>query len=106
MKNGVLPLNEKTLEKLKQKHPQRRDADPETMLLDKPEEIHPIKFDSIDAKNVRMAALKTRVEQDHLDLMLTAGWKRIFTSNQFGDSTDDLWKTFAKVIKKLCAVEN
>ena len=105
MKNGILPLNKKTLEQLKQKHPQRRDADPEIMLPDKPEEIHPIKFDSIDAENVRKAALKTRggAGPSGLD---ADGWKRIFTSNQFGDSTDDLCKTFAEVIKKLCAVEN
>ena len=37
MKNSVLPLNKKSLEQLKQKHPQRRDADPEIMLPDKPE---------------------------------------------------------------------
>ena len=99
MKNGVLPLNKKTLEQLKQKHPQRRDADPEIMLPDKPEEIHPIKFDSIDAENVRKAALKTRggAGPSGLD---ADGWKRIFTSNQFEDSTDDLCKTFAEVIKK------
>ena len=105
MKNGVLPLNKKTLEQLKQKHPQRRDADPEIMLPDKPEEIHPIKFDSIDAENVRKAALKTRggAGPSGLD---ADGWKRIFTSNQFGDSTDDLCKTFAEVIKKLFTVEN
>ena len=30
------------------------------MLPDKTEEIHPIKFDSIDAENVRKAALRTR----------------------------------------------
>ena len=89
MKNGVLPLNKKTLEQLKQKHPQRRDADPEIMLPDKPEEIHPIKFDSIDAENVRKAALKMRggAGPSGLD---ADGWKKIFTSNQFGDSTDDL----------------
>ena len=105
MKNGVLPLNKITLEQLKKKHPQRRDADPEIMLADKPEEIHPIKFDSIDAENVRKAALKTRggAEPSGLD---ADGWKRIFASNQFGDSTDDLCKTFAEVIKKLCTVEN
>ena len=105
MKNGVLPLNKKTLEQLKQKHPQRRDADPEIMLPDKPEEIHPIKFDSIDAENVRKAALKTRggAGPSGLD---ADGWKRIFTSNQFEYSTDDLCKTFAEVIKKLCTVEN
>ena len=69
----VLPLNKKTLEQLKQKHPQRRDADPEIMLPDKPEEIHPITFHSINAENVRKAASKRWVEQDHLGLMLTAG---------------------------------
>ena len=37
MKNSVLPLNKKSLEQLKQNHPQRRDADPEIMLPDKPE---------------------------------------------------------------------
>ena len=56
------------------------------MLPDKPGEIHPIKFDSIDAENVRKAALKTRggAGPSGLD---ADGWKRIFTSNQFGDST-------------------
>ena len=105
MENGVLPL--KTLEqlKLKQKHPQRRDADPEIMLPDKPEEIHPIKFDSIDAENVRKAPLKTRGGAGRSGLDVD-GWKRIFTSNQFGDRTDDLCKTFAEVIKRLCTVEN
>ena len=105
MKNGVLPLNKKTLEQLKQKHPQRRDADPEIMLPDKPGEIHPIKFDSTDAENVRKEALKTRggARPSGRD---ADGWKRIFTSNQFGDRTDDLCKTFAGVIKRLCTVEN
>ena len=102
MKNGILPLNKKTLEQLKQKHTQRRDANPEIMLPDKPEEIHPIKFDSIDAENVRKAALKTRGGAE-LD---ADGWKRIFTSNQFVDNTGDLCKTFGEVIKKLCTVEN
>ena len=68
MKN-VLPLNKKTLEQLKQKHPQRRDADPEIMLPDKPEETHPIKF----LKMLEKQLSKRWVEQDHLDLMLTAG---------------------------------
>ena len=105
MKNGVLPLNKKTLEQLKQKHPQRHDGDPEIMLPDKPGEIHPIKFGSIDAENVRKAALKTSGGAGPSGLEAD-GWKRIFTSNQFRDSTDDLCKTFAEVIKKLCTVEN
>ena len=104
MKN-VLSLNKKTLEQLKQKHPQRRDADPEIMLPGKPEEIHPIKFHSINAENVRKAALKKMggAGPSGLD---ADGWKRIFTLSQIGDSTDDLCKTFAEVIKKLCTVKN
>ena len=34
------------------------------------------------------------------------GWKRIFTSNQFGKSSNDLCKTLAEVIKKLCTTED
>ena len=105
MINSVLPLNKKTLEQLKQKHPQRRDADPKITLPDKPEEIHTIKFDSVDAKDVRKAAFKRRGGPGPSGLYAD-GWKKIFTSNQFGDSTDDLYKTFAEVIKKLCAVGN
>ena len=70
------------------------------MLPDKPEEMHPIKFDFIDAENVRKAALKTREGAGPSGLDAD-GWKRIFTSNQFGDSIGDLCKTFAEVIKKL-----
>ena len=107
MRNGnvVLPLNKKTREQLKQKHHQRRDVDSEIMLPVKPEEIDTIKFDSIDAENVRKAALKTRGEAGPSGLDADFR-KRIFISNQFADSTDDLCKTFAEVIKKLCTVEN
>ena len=75
------------------------------MLPDKQEKFQPIKFDSIDAENVRKVALKMRggAGPSGLD---ADGWKKIFTSNQFGDSTDDLWKTFTEVMKKLCIVEN
>ena len=60
---------------------------------------------SIDAENVTKAALKARggAGPSGLD---ADGWKRIFTLNQFGDSADDLWKTFTEVIKKLSTVEN
>ena len=28
------------------------------------------------------------------------GWKKILTLNQFGNSSNNLWKTFAEVVKK------
>ena len=56
-------------------------------------------------KKVRKTTHKTRggTEPSGLDI---EGWKRLFTSTPFGDSTNDLCNTFAEVIKKLCAVEN
>ena len=51
MKNGIFYLIKKTFQQLK-KHPPRRNADPEGLLPDKPDQIQPIKFVSIDAENV------------------------------------------------------
>ena len=105
MMNGILSLTEKTLQQLEQKYPPRRNADPEVLLPDKPEAVHPIKFSTIDAESVRKVTLKTRggAGPSGLD---PEGWKRLFTSTQFGDSTTDLCNIFAEVIKKLCTVEN
>ena len=44
MKNCILPVTEKTLEQLNPKHPSRRNVDPEVLLPNKPEELHPFKF--------------------------------------------------------------
>ena len=43
-----------------QKHPHGKDAHPEVLLPDIPEEIHPSKFHSIDAESIKKAILKTK----------------------------------------------
>ena len=48
MPNGILPLNDNTLNQLKQKHPQGKKADVEILLTDNPEKVHPIKLECID----------------------------------------------------------
>ena len=73
MKNVVLPLNKKTLKQLKQKHLQRRDADTEIMLPDKPEQSIRLSSFPSTQKMLEKQLLKRWVEQNHLDLMLTAG---------------------------------
>ena len=62
------------------------------------EEIQPIKFHSIDAKSVKKAILKTKVTARPSGLDVD-DWKRILTLNQSGNSSNDLRKTFAEVIK-------
>ena len=56
-------------------------------------------------KNVRKAALKMRSGAGPSGLD-AGSWKKISTSNQFGDSTDDFCKTFVEMIEKLCTVKS
>ena len=73
MQKGILPLDDKTLKLLHQKHPSPMKASEEVLLPDKPEVIHPIKFENIDGETVRKAALKTKGALDHLVWTLMAG---------------------------------
>ena len=65
--------NDQNLHQIKQKQPHNKDADPELLLPDIPEEIHPIKFHSIDAESVKKSILKTNVQQEFLVFMQMAG---------------------------------
>ena len=78
MKYGILSLTEKSVQQLKQKHPPRCNGDPEVLLPEKSEEVHPIKFASIDAESVTKTTRKTRggAGPSGLD---AEGWKRLFT---------------------------
>ena len=72
IQNGILPLIDQTLNQIKQKCPHGKDADPEVLLPDIPEEIHQIKFHSSDAESVKKAILKIKMLHD-LVLMQMAG---------------------------------
>ena len=82
MKNRILPLTENKLQHLKQ------NIHLDAILIQKyyyqtPEEGHPIKFASINAEYVRKATLKTRGQAGPSGLD-AEGWKKLFTSSQFG----------------------
>lgn len=52
--------NEKTLNQLRQKHSQGKEAELDILLTDTPEQVHAIKFDATDADLVKNAAFETR----------------------------------------------
>ena len=79
MKNGILPLTGKTLNQLKLKHPEGKQASQEILLTDTPETIHPIKFESIDVEKIQKAAVKTQGGSGPSG-MDADGWKQILTS--------------------------
>ena len=105
MQNGILPLNDDTLNLLKQKHPQASEAAEDVLLPDEPEVIHAIKFENIDAETVRKAATRTRGGSGPSG-MDADGWRRLFTSNCFKQSSADLCTAFAAVIRKLCTISD
>ena len=84
MQNGILPLNDQTLYHINQKHPHSKDADPEVLLPDISEEIHPIKSHSIDVGSVKKAILKTKGVAGSSGLDADR-WKRNLTSNQLSN---------------------
>ena len=89
MRNGVSPLNEKTLELLRQKHPKASPATESVLLTDHTEKVHPIKFENITEESVRKAGLKTKVRSGP-SAMDAERWRRILASKQFGNSSSDL----------------
>ena len=105
MQNGILPLNEQTLQLLKQKHPEATTATEEILLPDEPEIMHPIKYDKIDAELIRKAAIKTKCGAGPSGID-GDGWRRILASKNFSRTSDDLCKACASVIKRHCVEEN
>ena len=103
MKNGILPLNEQTLNLLKQKHPKVSKASEEVLLPDIPEIVHQMKFENITEDTVRKAIMKTKGGSGPSG-MDADGWRRLFISKSFGQNSIDLCKAFARVIRKLCTV--
>ena len=101
MENGILPLNKDTLSKLIQKHPKGKTASQDILLNGPLQNIHPVKFQSIDEKMIRKAVTKTKGGSGPSGVD-TDGWRRILASNNFGTSSSDLRKAFANVVRKLC----
>lgn len=52
MQYRILPLNEETVLKLKTKHPQAVNPEPEVLLPDGVPNVHPIRFEIIPAEDV------------------------------------------------------
>ena len=63
--------------------------------------IHPVKFQSINEEMIRKAAIRTKGDSGPSG-MNDGGWRAILPSNNFGTSSSDLCKLFAHVVRKLC----
>ena len=60
MKNWILPLNNKTLNNLKEKHQESKDANNAVLLTSASQRIHPKQFAGINEEMVKKAAIKLK----------------------------------------------
>ena len=104
MVNGVLPLDDNTLNSLKQKHPKSQPACEETLINGDPPVIHPVVFEDINEELVRKAAIRTKGGSGPSGLDAD-GWRRILTSKAYGTCASDLRKSIAEFIKYICINE-
>ena len=74
MHNGILPLNDDTIQKLRQKHPAPKKASNTVMLPDEPKKIHNIIVEKINVEIIQTAVMRTReVEVVPREWMLMVG---------------------------------
>ena len=94
MSGGILPLDDKTLDLLIQKHPEPRNISDDVLLQGPIQQIHPTMFNAIDTKG---GSGPSGIDAD--------GWKKILVSKVYGDMGEYLRKAFSKFIIKTCTTD-
>ena len=101
MGHGMLPLEQETISQLVLKHPQKSCASEDVLINGPLEQVHPVRFESINEELIRTAAIKTKGKSGPSG-MGADRWRRILASNSFSTANSNLLKAFVNVVKKLC----
>ena len=78
--NEILPLKDKPLQLLHEKHPESKEATRDILLQRPIRQVHPVVYDDLDEALLMKAAMKTKggPEPSGLD---ADDWRRILVSN-------------------------
>ena len=98
MSNGILPLNDKTLTMLKQKHPEANEPPQEVLLQGPTRPVHPIVYEDMDESLILKVVMLTKGGSG-LSGLDADGLRKILTSRSFGTASFELCKTFALFLK-------
>ena len=98
---GILPMNDDTLELLKEKHPDGDDMFDEMLLKGPREYVDPIIFESIDADLIARLALNTKGSSGPSKFDAD-DWKRILVTKLFGTEGHELCTAIARMARQLC----
>ena len=102
--NGVLPLNEQTLNELRSKHPEGQPMHDEMVLEGPMNKVNSVIFDEITSDTIKKAAVKTKGSAGP-SLYDADDWRTILGSNTYGAEAEDLRKSLAHMAKDLCINE-
>ena len=97
--NGILPLDDKTLSLLKQKHPASSELNEKVLLRGEKPSVHPLVFEDIDEAMVKEAVLRTKCGSGPSGLDAD-GWREILVSKSYRTINADLTRAFDNVIEK------
>ena len=100
-RGNVLPLSPDTIEKLKQKHPTASEAHESVMMNGPVPFVDPVLYQSIDAKMIMNASLKTKGASGPSGFDAES-WRRILVSKNFGNAGHLLRETVAAFARKMC----
>ena len=98
---GLVPLNEETLRKLKEKHPKKAQATAEGLLQGERERSHPVIYKRITGEMMRRASIETKGAAGPLGMDANIWWK-LLTSRKNPSSKSDLREAIAKLARKMC----
>ena len=83
MSNGTLPLTDKTLKMLKQKHLEANEPPQEILLQGPTRPVHPLVYEDMDEFLILKTATPTKGGSGPSDLDID-DWRKILTSRSFG----------------------
>ena len=101
MENGILPLNDTTLNLLKQKHPCQSEADKHFLFNNIPQPIHKISMNA----SLKLFEILLCVKEMVQDLQVSipkVGGEYSHPTYSFCQSSTDICMALANVAKKLC----
>ena len=102
--NGVLPLNEETLNELRSKHPMGQPILEEMVLEGPINKVSNVIFDEITSETIMKAAIKTKGSAGP-SMYDADDWRNILGSSKYGTEAEDLRKSLADMAKELCIHE-